>query len=71
MTAPADRDAVACTCGPGVWTTCNQCGADAWCNHHCDFPCDDVTCEGGMACTGCLTGRLCPMHNDDDDGDDW
>jgi hypothetical protein len=62
--------AAVCTCGPGAWATCDLCGADAWCSHHCPFPCDDVTCENGAVCTGCLTGRLCPVHNDDE-GDDW
>jgi hypothetical protein len=55
-----------CTCGPGVWGTCDTCGADAWIKHHCPFPCDDVTCEDGSICIGCLTGRPCPVHNDDD-----
>lgn len=55
----------ACTCGPGVWGACDQCGAEAWVNHRCPFPCDDVTCESVYLCVGCLTGRPCPMHDDD------
>jgi hypothetical protein len=61
---------VRCTCGSGVWGTCDQCDAEAWVNHRCPFPCDDVTCENGSLCIGCLTGRPCPMHNRDDYGDD-
>ncbi|TKJ24349.1 hypothetical protein A6V29_04955 [Blastococcus sp. CCUG 61487] len=58
-----------CTCGPGAWGTCDTCGVDAWIKHHCPFPCDDVTCEGGSICIGCLTGRPCPVHNDtEEDG---
>lgn len=65
--AACATDREACTCGPGAWGTCDQCGAEAWVKHHCGFPCDDVTCEDGSICRGCLTGRPCPMHN----GDDW
>lgn len=60
-----------CTCGPGAWGTCDQCGTEAWVNHRCPFPCDDVTCENGSLCIGCLTGRPCPMHNGPDWDDDW
>ena len=63
--------APACTCGPGAWGSCDQCGVEAWVKHHCPFPCDDVTCEKGSLCIGCLTGRPCPMHNGDEWDDDW
>jgi hypothetical protein len=68
-----DNVSETCTCGPGAWGTCDQCGVEAWVKHHCPFPCDDVTCEDGSLCIGCLTGRPCPMHNGawDDDWDDW
>ena len=71
MTAQRGDAATAeCTCGPGVWATCDDCEDDAWCNHQCDFPCDDVTCENRMVCTGCRTGRRCPVHNDPEE-EDW
>ena len=60
-----------CTCGPGAWGTCDQCGTEAWIKHHCPFPCDDVTCEDGSLCIGCLIGRPCPMHNDYGYGEGW
>ena len=53
-----------CTCGPGVLGTCDICGDDAWVNHRCPFPCDDVTCDNRLVCMGCLTGRPCAVHND-------
>lgn len=58
-----------CTCGPGVWTACDRCGSSAVCTHECGFPCDDVTCENGTVCWGCL-GRPCPVHNDDEYDDE-
>lgn len=29
----ADVSAESCTCGPGVWGTCDYCGTEAWVNH--------------------------------------
>jgi hypothetical protein len=56
-----------CTCGSGVWGTCDECDTEAWVNHRCPFPCDDVTCENVALCVGCRTGRPCPMHNGPDE----
>lgn len=67
--AQVEAPTAVCTCGPGAWGTCDTCGVNAWIKHHCPFPCDDVTCEDGSACIGCLTGRSCPVHNDTEE--DW
>lgn len=69
--AVSRTDADTCTCGSGYWGTCDQCGVGAWVKHRCPFPCDDVTCENGALCIGCLTGHPCPMHNGGGDPDEW
>lgn len=56
-----------CTCGAGVWSTCDECEKQRPVNHSCPGGCDDITCQEVYVCTPCITGVLCALHDADED----